>query len=101
MEKEINSSEVKVNNNQNSHQIEYIIEQDSNDDNLDKDSAMNQIKKSFNLIPKIDQERINRCHNSLKLFKKKNLNSNPEPSHIRTKSIENRLMEDKYKNIAI
>ena len=50
MEKEINSSEVKVNNNQNSHQIEYIIEQDSNDDNLDKDSAMNQIKKSFNLI---------------------------------------------------
>ena len=98
MEKEINSNEVKVNNNQNSHQIEYIIEQDSNDDNLDKDSAMNQIKKSFNLIPKIDQERINRCHNSLKLFKKKNLNSNPEPSHIRTKSIENRLMEDKYKN---
>ena len=51
MEKEIkfNESKTNNNNNQNKNQIEYIIEQDSNEESLDKDSAMSQIKKSFNL----------------------------------------------------
>ena len=100
MEKEINNfNESKTNNNnQNKNQIEYIIEQDSNEESLDKDSAMSQIKKSFNLNQGVDQEKINTFHNSLKVFKRKNLSTNPESSHIRTKSIENRMIEDKYKN---
>ena len=100
MEKEINFNESKTNNNnnQNKNQIEYIIEQDSNEESLDKDSAMSQIKKSFNLNQGVDQEKINTFHNSLKVFKRKNLSTNPESSHIRTKSIENRMIEDKYKN---
>ena len=91
MEKEINNSkESLVNNNQNNIHIENILNNDSNKDNFEKDSAMTQIKNMFVLNQGVDQERINTFHNSLKMFKKRSLNTNSESSHTRTKSNENK-----------
>ena len=99
MEKEINNSkESLVNNNQNNIHIENILHNDSNKDNFEKDSAMTQIKNMFVLNQGVDQERINTFHNSLKMFKKRSLNTNSESSHTRTKSNENKKEKEKYMN---
>ena len=73
-----------------------LIQKDGkNEEITGKDSPMNNIKNMFDLNQNINPNQST-FHNSLKLFKKKNLNTNSETSHLRTKSNENKKEEQMH-----
>ena len=97
MKKENCKSEEKNENNIENGLTENINNQE-NQENIDKTSSMSQIKNMFNLKENNNHEENNNTfHNSLKLFKKKNINSNPEAEKEiqRTKSNKNINLNNK------
>ena len=65
---------------------ESLISNDSNQENSSKNSSMTEIKNMFDINNNSNSNESNIFHNSVKIFKKQNLSSNPELSLKRTKS---------------
>ncbi len=89
MDKEINSSgENKINFNEKNNQ-EYIIKNDLKNKKKDKNSSnssVTEIKNMFDINENNNSSESNTFHNSVKMFPKRNLNTNSETSLPRTKS---------------
>ena len=89
MDKEINSSEEnKINFNEKNNQ-EYLIKNDSKNKKKDKNSSnssVTEIKNMFDINEDKNSSESNTFHNSVKMFPKRNLNTNSETSLPRTKS---------------
>ena len=66
-----------------------LIKKNTNQDNLVKNSQMNEIKNMFNLNNGNISNESSANHKSLKIFKKKDLSTNSESYHPRNKSNEN------------
>ena len=79
-------------NKNNQHKDNIIQKDGNNEEHFEKNSQMTNIKNMFDLNQGINPNQST-FHNSLKLFKKKNLNTNSEMSHTRTKSNENKKEE--------
>ena len=65
---------------------ESLISNDSNQENSSKNSSMTEIKNMFDINNNSNSNESNIFHNSVKIFKKQNLTTNPESSLKRTKS---------------
>ena len=63
-----------------------VISNDSNQENSSKNSSMTEIKNMFDINNNSNSNESNIFHNSVKIFKKRNLTTNPESSLNRKKS---------------
>ena len=57
---------------------ESLISNDSNQENSSKNSSMTEIKNMFDINNNSNSNESNIFHNSVKIFKKQNLTTNPE-----------------------
>ena len=95
MENKNNQPEENIINNKTNVPDNLRQKDGNNEEILGKNSPMNNIKNMFDLNQNRNPNQST-FHNSLKFFKKKNLNTNSETSHIRTKSNENKKEEQMH-----
>ena len=89
MENKFNIQEEKRLDDNETVEQENLIKKNTNQDNLVKNSQMNEIKNMFNLNNGNISNESSANHKSLKIFKKKDLSTNSESYHPRNKSNEN------------